>query len=174
MIYQGLMTRLSLLLVFASACDVGTVLANTAPDGGGSGVDCPTGLTPLTPHMHTAGGTSNPGMACIVAGCHADTSKGQSVYNYAGTVYDPTGATGVGGIDVLVTLGGVTKKALTDSDGNFYIEDPILAAPSALMSASTKVCNGPTPMVGVLVAGQGSCNQTGTCHGGTQGKMHSP
>jgi len=158
-------------LVFASACDVGSVLANTGADAGGS--DCPVG-TATPPHMHAAGGTSNQGMACIVAGCHADTSKGESIYNYAGTVYDSTGTTGVGGIYVLVTLGGVTKKALTDSDGNFYIPDPILAVPTALMSASTKVCNGPTPMTGVLVAGQGNCSQAGTCHGGSQGKVHSP
>jgi hypothetical protein len=170
------MMRCALLvtLVFASACDVGTVLANTAADGSTGGSDCPTGLTAGIPHMHAAGGTSNQGMACIASGCHDASTQGQPVYNYAGTVYDASGATGVGGINVLVTLGGVTKKALTDSDGNFYISDPILAAPSNLMAASTKVCNGPTPMTGVLVAGQGNCSATGTCHAGSEGKIHSP
>ena len=186
------MTRIAVVvaLVLAStvwvACDVGTVLANSTGDGGsGSGsatLDCPPAQSPApAAHMHIVGGTSNAGMACIAAGCHLQGSTGTNsqtglpapVYNYAGTVYNTGGATPAAGINVLVTLGGTTKKWLTDADGNFYVTDPLQAAPTAQMQASTKACQTPTAMSGVLGAGQGNCSAAGTCHGtgGTEGKI---
>lgn len=180
------MTRIAVVvaLVFAStvwvACDVGTVLANSTGDGGsgsgsGSGImDCPPAQSPPNAaHMHIVGGTSNAGMACIAAGCHLQGSTGTNapVYNYAGTVYNTGGATPAAGINVLITLGGTTKKWLTDADGNFHVADPLQAAPTAQMQASTKACQTPTAMTGVLGAGQGNCSASGTCHGGTQGKI---
>jgi hypothetical protein len=183
------MTRIALVvaLVFAptiwAACDVGTVLANSTNDGGGSGsgsgsgiMDCPPAqATPNPAHMHIVGGTSNAGMACIAAGCHLDGTTGTNapVFNYAGTVYNTGGATPAAGINVLITLGGTTKKWMTDADGNFYVQDPLQAAPTATMQASTKACQTPTAMSGVLGAGQGNCSASGTCHGvgGTEGKI---
>jgi hypothetical protein len=181
------MTRIALVvaLVLASsvwvACDVGTVLANTSGDGGSNATpDCPAAQSPPIPaHMHIVGGTSNAGMACVSAGCHLQGSTGTNsvtglpapVYNYAGTVYNTGGTTPAAGINVLITLGGTTKKWLTDADGNFFVADPLQAAPTALMQASTKVCQTPTAMVGVLGAGQGNCSATATCHGGTEGKI---
>lgn len=126
--------------------------------------------------MHIASGTSNAGMACIAAGCHLQGSTGTNapVYNYAGTVYN-AGGTAVGGINVLITVGGTTKKWLTDTDGNFSVQDPLQAAPTATAQATTKVCQAPTAMSGLLGAGNGNCNAAGTCHGvgGTQGKITS-
>jgi hypothetical protein len=189
MIYRGFMTRIAVVvaLVFAStvwvACDVGSVLANsTGVDGGsGSGImDCPPAqATPTAAHMHIVGGTSNAGMACVAAGCHLQGSTGTNsitglpapVYNYAGTVYITGGGTPAAGINVLITLGGTTKKWLTDADGNFYVADPLQAAPTAQMQATTKACQTPTAMVGVLGAGQGNCSAGLTCHGGTEGKI---
>jgi hypothetical protein len=175
------MTRFAVFaaLVFAStvwvACDVGTVLANTATDGGGSdtGPDCPPAATPAAAHMHIVGGTSNAGMACIAVGCHLDGSGGAPIFNYAGTIYNAAGTGPAGGINVLITLGGATKKWLTDADGNFYVEDPLQAAPTATMQATTKVCQTPTAMSGTLSAGNGNCSAAQTCHGGTEGKITS-
>ncbi len=178
------MTRFAVFaaLVFAStisvACDVGTVLANTNnPDGGsgsGSGPDCPPAATPAPAHMHVVGGTSNAGMACIVAGCHADGAGGTApIFNYAGTIYNAAGSAPAGGINVLITLGGATKKWLTDADGNFYVQDPLQAPPTATMQATTKVCQTPTAMSGTLGAGNGNCSAAQTCHGGTEGKITS-
>src|SRR6185312_2928651 len=101
MIYRGLMSRICVIvsLLFASACDVGTVLANQGGggDGGGSGgsgsgggSNCGDLVSPAPPaHMHTAGGTSNAGQACIAAGCHLDGMNGTGApsFSYAGTVY---------------------------------------------------------------------------------------
>lgn len=172
-------------LVLAStvwaACDVGTVLANTSGDGGSgsgsgsdTGSDCPPAqATPNAAHMHAAGGTSNAGMACIVAGCHLDGAGGAPIFNYAGTVFNAGGAGPAAGINVLITLGGTTKKWLTDADGNFYVEDPLQAAPTLTMQATTKVCQTPTAMSGALGTGNGNCNAAGACHGtgGAQGKI---
>jgi hypothetical protein len=187
MIYRGSMTRIAVVvaLVLASsiwvACDVGTVLANSSGDGGSggsSGPDCPAAQTPVPAHMHLAGGTSNLGMSCISSGCHLTGMTGSAapVFNYAGTVFNATGSGPAGGINVLITLNGATKKWLTDADGNFYVEDPLQAAPTALMQATVKVCQTPTPMTGTLAAGNGDCNAGGTCHGsvspiGTEGKI---
>jgi hypothetical protein len=181
------MTRIAAVvaLVLASsagvACDVGTVLANTSGDGGSgdTGPDCPAAQSPPTPaHMHAAGGTSNLGMSCISSGCHLTgmTGVGAPVFNYAGTVFNAAGSGPAAGINVLITLSGATKKWLTDADGNFYVEDPLQAAPTTLMQATVKVCQTPTSMVGTLAAGNGDCNAGGTCHGsvsplGTEGKI---
>ncbi|MEO8842034.1 MAG: hypothetical protein ABI591_08370 [Kofleriaceae bacterium] len=162
------------------ACDVGTVLANSSTDGGGSGSgsgsgsDCPAAsATPAAAHTHAVGGTSNAGMACIAAGCHLDGTGGAPIFNYAGTIYNAAGTGPAPGINVLITLGGTTKKWMTDADGNFYVPDPLQAAPTATMQATTKVCQTPTAMVGALGAGNGNCSSAQSCHGGTEGKITS-
>ncbi len=160
-----------------AACDVGTILANEGSGSGSgtdTGVDCPAPqATPSPAHTHTVGGTSNAGQACIVVGCHLDGSGGAPIFNYAGTVYNSTGTTGAAGINVLITLGGTTKKWLTDADGNFYVQDPLQAAPTLAAQANTKVCQTPTPMSGALSTGNGNCSAAGTCHGsgGGEGKI---
>ena len=180
------MTRIAVVaaVIFASitwaACDVGTVLANSTGDGGSgsgtnTGVDCPAPqATPPMAHMHTVGGTSNAGQACIVVGCHLDGAGGTApIFNYAGTVYNATGTAPAAGINVLITLNGATKKWLTDTDGNFYVQDPLQAAPTLAAQATTKVCQTPTPMSGALSTGNGNCSAAGTCHGsgGGEGKI---
>ena len=170
------------------ACDVGSVLANSSGDGGGSGSDesvcaaAATGMLIPTPHTHALGGSANTGSACVASGCHGDGSNGAPIFNYGGTVYNAGATAGAAGIGVLITLSGVTKQYVTDAEGNFYAEkgDPhALDAPTTTNQANTKVCNGtaaatPTPMAGSLGAAQGNCSASGTCHGtgGSEGKVH--
>jgi hypothetical protein len=184
MIYRGLMTRIFVIvtLLFASACDVGTVLANTGSgdDDGSGGSNCANKADPApTAHPHLDDGTPHAGRGCMdAAGCHnAGLGLGSSApeYSYAGTVYtDAGGATPAAGATVFVTSAGVTKKLLADSAGNFQIEPALLASPGNQITTSTAAtqCPTSTPMVGGLVAGGGNCNGGGTCHGGGQGKIH--
>lgn len=173
-------------LLFASACDVGTVLANQggggdaggSGSGSGGGSNCGNLVSPAPEaHLHTAGGTSNAGMACIAAGCHLDGQMGTNApsYSYAGTVYtDAAGTTPAAGSTVFVTAGGTTRKVVADAAGNFFVDTALLAAPTNQATANTSATECPkiTPMVGSLVQGGGNCSATGTCHGGSQGKIH--
>lgn len=171
-------------LVFASACDVGTVLEHqgSGDDDGSDGSNCGNKVDPPPPsHPHTDDGTPHAGRGCMdAAGCHnagLGLGSGAPEYSYAGTVYtDAGGATPAAGATVFVTQAGVTKKLLTDDAGNFQIETGLLPTPTATSPATTSATQCPTisPMVGTLGAGQGNCNQGGTCHGGGQGKIHLP
>jgi hypothetical protein len=170
-------------LLFASACDVGTVLANTGSGGDDDGSNCGNKIEPPPPsHPHLDDGTPHTGRGCMdAAGCHnAGLGLGSNApeYSYAGTLYaDAAGTMPAAGATVFVTAaGGTVKKLQTDDAGNFQIEPALLPAPTATMMASTTATTCPTitPMVGTLGAGQGNCNQGGTCHGGGQGKMHLP
>jgi hypothetical protein len=191
MISRGLMTRITVIvsLFFASACDVGTVLANQGggPDGGGGsgsgsgsggGSNCSNLVSPAPdPHLHTAGGTSNKDQPCIASGCHGPvgTGTGAPIYSFAGTIYtDATGATPAAGATVFVTAGGTTKHLLADKDGNFYIEAGLFPAPTTQMTANTQATQCPTvtPMIGVLVTAGGNCNQGGCHAAGAQPKVH--
>ncbi|HEY6034221.1 MAG TPA: hypothetical protein VIV58_08180 [Kofleriaceae bacterium] len=184
------MTRMFVIvsLLFASACDVGTVLANQggggdaggSGSGSGGGSNCGNLVSPAPQaHTHIAGGTSNAGVACIAAGCHLDGQMGAGApsYSYAGTVYtDAGGATPAAGSTMFFTAAGTTRKIVADAAGNFFVETALLAAPTNQATANTSATQCPTisPMVGSLVQGGGNCSATGSCHGGTQGKIHLP
>jgi len=188
MIYRGLMTRITVIvsLLFASACDVGSVLANVGGDGGGSGSgsNCGNLVSPApTAYMHKDDNTSHADRGCMdAAACHnagLGLGSGAPEYSYAGTVYtDATGTTPAGGSTIFITAAGKTKKLTADSAGNFFEDPQLLAAPTTQATGTTQATQCPTitPMVGTLVSGQGNCNQGGTCHGkvdgGTEGVIH--
>lgn len=187
MIYRGLMSRICVIvsLLFASACDVGTVLANQGGgDGGGSsgGSNCGNLVSPApTAYLHKDDNTPHTGRGCMDAtGCHnmgLGLGSGAPEYSYAGTVYaDAAGTTPAAGATVFVTAAGTTRKLVTDAAGNFFEDPLLLAAPTNQATANTQATSCPTvtPMVGALVAGGGNCNAGGTCHGGTEGKIHLP
>ena len=165
------MTRIAVILgCFLAACDVGSVVpGGKNPDGGGNG--CVAMTTPLTPHQHTVGGTSNPGQNCLQANCHnmAVPGTGATGFTFAGTLYTTAGGgTAAGGATVQVKFGGQTVMATTDSDGNFYSSSPVT------FPANTDVTSCPTvhAMTGQLQTGNGACASTG-CHtaGGGQGPI---
>ncbi|MEO6773065.1 MAG: hypothetical protein ABI467_08570 [Kofleriaceae bacterium] len=181
------MTRMFVIfsLLFASACDVGSVLANEGGgDGGngsgsgsGTGSNCGDLVSPAPDkHIHIVGGTSNAGMGCVAVGCHLDGQTGTNApaFSYAGTVYNTDGATPAAGSTVFVTSAGTTRKLIADSDGNFFIDPVLLPAPGNQIATNTSatLCPKVTPMIGGLVAAGGNCNAGGTCHGGTEGKIH--
>jgi hypothetical protein len=186
MIYRGLMSRICVIvsLLFASACDVGTVLANQGGggDGGGSGSNCGDLVSPAaSAYMHKDDNTPHSDRACMDSGCHNPASLGTDAppYSYAGTAYtDATGTTPAAGATIFITAAGTTRKLVTDAAGNFFEDPGLLAAPTNQATANTSATECPkiTPMVGILVQGQGNCNQGGTCHGkvagGTEGVVH--
>lgn len=169
-----------------TACDVGA-LPGFTPDASGGGSDgsgsgSGSNVSNVCSELNPGGapdGHHNEGMSCIAAGCHSETNPGAGAppYSYAGTFYtDATGTTPLAGATVFVKLGGKEVKALTASNGNFFITPGVggLETSTNAMTATTRVSGCPTvstPMVGSLVQGGGNCNN---CHkiGGTTTPMH--
>jgi hypothetical protein len=169
-----LVLSLSLLL---AACSVGEV-GSTAMMGGDAGPtnDCVTRLMPPgAKHLHAAGGTSNQGQNCIVAGCHLNNQLGTGApgYQFAGTLYQAGGTTPNAGAQVRIKAGTMTLTAYTDEDGNFSFAAGSLAG---AFTANTDVtaCPTVTKMVTPMVGGNGgggganSCNLCHTTGAGAQ------
>lgn len=117
------MNRLAPLLLALAACDVGAVPAAgggaDAPAGDGSAaLACADRGTPGQAHIHATGGTSNKGQACMGAGCHIAGGTGP-LFGAMGTVYKADNTTANAGAVVRISYGGMTKTAITDTDGNF-------------------------------------------------------
>ena len=157
----------ALALCSMAACDVGSVLDQNAGDGGGSGSGsaCVEAATPGAMHVHTAGGTSNAGQACIAPGCHLEGNLGvgATAFAFAGTLYTSSAATTVvTGATVQVKTAAGTLSAVTDADGNFVFRGSVTFPATTLATR----CPSLTPMIGPLTTGGGNCNN---CHrpGGT-------
>ncbi len=178
-------------LVLLAACDVGSVLqSETGGDAtsSDSGSTCQNLVTPVPQdNTHTApvdpAKPTNAGQGCMTnMGCHnmaLGLGTGAPEYSYAGTVYlDAAGTMPAPGATILVTQGGVTRKLIAGNTGNFQETPTLLAQPSSSATAMTQAssCPATTAMITPLTAGQGNCNQGGTCHGagGTQGPIHIP
>ena len=170
-------------LLFA-ACTVGEVGTsnNTGADGGGSGSNmanaCVNRITPPdAPHLHTAGGTSNKGLNCIVAGCHLNNNPGAGApgYQFAGTVY-VAGQPGVpnAGATVRIKVGTNVMAVITDADGNFSF--PAGAAQGNFTATTdATACPTVTPMIGPLVGGGGAgANSCNLCHTTAAGAQAPP
>jgi hypothetical protein len=173
-------------LLFA-ACTVGEVgTSNNVTDGGMSGgnvgSNAPGCVARIVPpgdkHTHLAGGTSNAGLNCIVAGCHQNNALGTNApgYQFAGTIYK-VGSNPLqpnAGATVQIKSGATVLTTVTDSDGNFSFAAGSLAG---TFSANTVVtaCPGLTPMVGPLVSGGGpGANACNLCHTTGAGAMAPP
>ena len=108
------------------------------------------------------------GKDCIVAGCH------QGGWAFGGTLYtDGAGTARVAAAEIRITGpdGKEYAKTFSDVDGNFWI-DYVAPIPAnsrvGVRTADGKKIN----MSGSVGAGQAGCNQAGTCHGGTAGKVY--
>ena len=178
---RGTMNKAALALSgLLAACTVGVAGPPTVdqPDSNLGGTDTPVGngcvdraAQPGVPHIHTVGGTSNPGQACINTACHDPQNLGTGApgFQFAGTLFKPDGTTpNAGGNIKILGADGVTSKiAVADTDGNFYIAQgsipqafPATATVTAcptLTNMSTKLTNNSTPGKG------GNCNG---CHNG--------
>jgi hypothetical protein len=118
-------------------------------------------------HAAFAGGDPA-GQDCIVAGCH------QGGWAFGGTLYsDAAGAARVANAEIRITGpdGKEFAKTFSDPDGNFWI-DYVAPVPAnsrvGVRTADGKKMN----MSGSIGAGQAGCNQAGTCHGATAGKVY--
>ncbi|HET9991463.1 MAG TPA: hypothetical protein VFQ65_23195, partial [Kofleriaceae bacterium] len=148
--------------------------------GSSGGSNCGNAVSPApTAYLHKDDNTPHAGRGCMdAAGCHnAGLGLGTNApeYSYGGTVYtDAGGATPAAGSTIFITSAGTTKKLVADSAGNFFINPQLLAAPGNQITTNTQATQCPTitPMVGALVSGGGNCNAGGTCHNGTEGKIH--
>jgi hypothetical protein len=120
-------------------------------------------------------------MLCISSGCHGPGSAPQPVFTYAGTIYTTSaGTTPLGGATIFIKVGGVEKKVISASNGNFFMTGAPagLASPTNTATGNTKASDcaanaTAVPMSGALVTGGGNCNN---CHknGGTTSPIHLP
>jgi hypothetical protein len=159
------MRHFVLLSVLFAGCSVGEVPLNgTGPDGstGGDGAQgvCAMRVTPGNPHIHTAGGTSNAGLGCVVDGCHGPPNPGGPLYLAAGTIYTTTaGIAGAAGAEIRVGA----LKTKTDSAGNFAIISGTNPFPTNAIASGCPTAD--AHMTGVLTTTlQGNCNGGTACH----------
>jgi hypothetical protein len=168
---QGDMKPLFILASLAlAACDVGVFGPDGAMSGGDDTVCANRAATPVTAHVHTAagGGGTNAGNSCIEVNCHSSAlglGPNAPPYQFGGTLYNADGTTPNAGAIVRVNAGGTIAMATTDTAGNFFIPDLMLATPFPSQTSAT-ACPSLIHMVGTLQAGQGSCNggAAGACH----------
>lgn len=156
----GELARLLAVMFALASCDVGSVLPETGPDGGGSGSGCVNAATPGPAHVHTAGGLSNAGQTCIAPGCHLEGNlgTGASIFGFAGTLYTSAAGTSVlSGATIQVKSGTQTLSAVSDADGNFIFRGS-LTFPATTLATQ---CPSAIPMIAPLNTGGGNCNN---CH----------
>ena len=175
------MTRIAVILsalVFAAACDVGSVVTNNqgGPDGsvggggdtgGGSNVGSGSGSNCVPVSNNLPAAHHNAGMTCMTAGCHLIGNAGGGAPEFAigGTLYrDAGGQNPYPGATITVTVGGTKHTAVSASNGNFFISTALMPTPpSAAMQGTTNAsaCPSTTAMSGALVDNGGNCNN---CH----------
>jgi hypothetical protein len=177
------MTRTALLLsgLFVAACSVGEVPNGmgggdggaTPGEGGITANACLDRITPPNPaHSHTAGGTSNAGQNCMLAGCHLPNNGAGPPYQFAGTVHIAGTTNPSAGATIRIKSGsGAPITAITDADGNFsFPAGSISGAFTATTDATA--CPTVTPMVTQMIGGNGvgaGANSCNSCHAQTGG-----
>jgi hypothetical protein len=152
-------------------------------DGGSSGVvaDPVFGTTAFAAGMPGSGAPAKAanaahagdasGKNCVVAGCHLDARP----WAFGGTLYSDTAGTArVAGAEIRISGPDGTEwaKTFSDVDGNFWLDAPGAPMPAnsrvGVRTADGKKMN----MSGAVGVAQAGCSQTGTCHGGTAGKVY--
>ena len=163
-----------LLSVLFIGCSVGEVPINGGPgvDGGGGNPDgtasaCATRVTPGGRHIHAAGGTSNQGQNCIVAGtCHGNPPGGGApIYIAAGTLFKTGGTLPSGGAEIrlVADAGGAVLAAKTDEDGNFSITSATNPFPAHTIASGCPTTDAHMAG-GITNAAAGGCNNAAACH----------
>lgn len=165
---------LPLVLAMAPSCKVGdfseqdpnagtndaAVAAFDASNVGGadaqpSDPDCEESVLP------NGAGQHNPGLSCIVGGCHDGNTADVPLWTLAGTAYtDINGTTPLAGGTILYTdANGLEVKMVTAQNGNFYTSQAV-AFP---IQATASRCPNTLPMNTAIADNMGSCNAAG-CH----------
>ena len=169
------MLRLSfmLVLVWLSGCDgvlrekigqsdIDASVLNTIPPPA-----CDQPKTPMETGDCTGGG--HPGDDCLM--CHHQ-GGGATPFAFAGTLYDVTGTTAVGGATMYLqdSVGNVATAVSHPNNGNFFVIDGFVMYPA---KAFVSLCPDVIQMVSPVDAATGAnCNTSG-CH--TRGfRVHLP
>ncbi|MEO7113433.1 MAG: hypothetical protein ABI183_23540 [Polyangiaceae bacterium] len=158
--------------------------ASIAADGSVSGP--PSAFAGEPPYIQTSGastdrpehmarfGNANPaGHDCMT--CHLPDAT--TPFVFGGTVFPPDGGdAGVPSAEVRVlSPSGTAMATYSNGEGNFYyllsIGAPIEAGSLVGVRNGSFEQTMPDHLTG---EGQAGCNQTGTCHGGTEGTIHLP
>ncbi|MGH7280557.1 MAG: hypothetical protein ACRELY_03465 [Polyangiaceae bacterium] len=170
--------------------DGGIRIADSGGGGGGEGgvtgpqtafTDAPdyvSGSGPTTDraeHMARFGSQNPAGQSCL--DCHAKGGDAGTTFTIGGTVFGPDDA-GLNNVEVRVKEpDGTSIATYTNAEGNFFylaaVGEPLAdaGALSGVRNSDTEVETMPDSLPGT---GGGSCNQKGTCHGGTQGHIYLP
>lgn len=109
------------------------------------------------------------GKDCIVAGCHLNQ------WGFGGTLYtDAAGTARVKDAEVRITGpdGKEFQKTYSDVDGNFWIAGLGIPIPANSRVGVRTADGKKMEMAGTVSTAQAGCNQAGTCHGGTAGKVY--
>ncbi|MEO8874646.1 MAG: hypothetical protein ABI461_03585 [Polyangiaceae bacterium] len=128
-------------------------------------------------HQQKFGNMNPAGQDCL--SCHGPDGGSMTKFTMAGTIFPPdAGGSDAGANNVEVRVknpDGTMVAAYTNSEGNFYalaaVGSPILANSIVGARNMAGTQDMPDHLTGPT---QGSCNQKGTCHGGTQGTIHVP
>lgn len=157
----------------AAGGEGGTTGPNTAFTGApgyqpGSGAS-----TDRDEHMNLFGSTDPAGHNCL--DCHSKGGDAGTTFTYGGTVYGADGGP-ASNVEIRVKEpDGTFAATYSNTEGNFYylasIGEPIEAGALVGVRNATDVQPMPDPLTGTSAGG---CNQAGTCHGDTQGKIHLP
>ncbi len=128
---------------------------------------CAEPMTPADPGTCTGGGM--PGDDCLM--CHHQGGAA-SPFAFAGTLYDRTGTTPLGGATITLqdAVGNVATAISHPTNGNFYVVDGFVMYPA---KAFVSVCPDVLEMLGPVDMQTGAnCNTSG-CH--TRGfRVHLP
>ncbi|MFO0740929.1 MAG: hypothetical protein U0270_33840 [Labilithrix sp.] len=108
------------------------------------------------------------GKDCVTAGCHLDVK----VWAFAGTVYSKIdGTTTVAQAEVGVVYGNTLKSAMTDANGNFWLDGTDF--PPANAKVGVRIAGKPAKLMNLPLpaapAGR-ACNSTG-CHGAAANRI---
>jgi hypothetical protein len=180
-------------MVFAAACDVGSVLAHEGSggaDGGGSGSGsdpeaCPAVTSPeiQTGHHAANGQTGDAGIVTAItphegclgqAGCHnaALTPAVGDIWDYGGEAFqDAAGTIPFAGAHIMLTIGGSPPQTAVMEvmkNGFFYLpHGGGFPTPSATQPVSVAICVGTTKtqMSTSLAAVQTGSGTDGNCNG---------
>lgn len=124
-------------------------------------------------HMARFGSKDPAGHNCL--DCHGKGGDAGTTFTYGGTVYGADGGP-ASNVEIRVKEpDGTFAATYSNTEGNFYylasIGEPIEAGALVGVRNATDVQPMPDSLTG---PNAGGCSQAGTCHGGTQGKIHLP
>jgi len=162
----GAMWKSLVLAVGVAACGGSNAADVDAPSGGSGNVDAagptcrPKSTTTLSDGHH------NPGQDCM-GSCHNHGFTAAGTLFTAASSSTPVTAATI----TVVDAAGHSVDLVTQQNGNFYTS-VALTYPITVYASSCPTLVSMTSTINSTT--KAGCNQGGTCHGGTEGKIHLP